>query len=241
MKIHAFVFNWKGYGAKAAALEKQLSSLTTTTVINSDEKERAHFPTWTHLDENAYFAEQWNTAIQKFNGDILFHIQADATFDNFAKLFDRATHCILEQNVGIFEPNIDFAGIPYQKSRLRAFAKNAYEIPMTDTTCWFVHGDIVRSFPPINLSVNKYGWGVAAVAAALCKKQNKLCVKDYSLTAFHPPGRGYLKSDAVNQRKAYINSLEPSLSQQAREVYRDVSQSHSWLFDWLKRLERLIK
>jgi len=220
MNTEAFIFNWKNHGDKAAILERRLSSLAKVTVVNSDEGEKERFPKWIHLDNNAYFAAQWNTTVQRFKGDLLFHIQADATLDDFKPLFRRALQYFAKHNVGIYEPNIDYTGIPYTTDKLQLLADQVYEVPMTDTTCWFIDGNIMRRYPLIDLNVNKYGWGVAAVTAALCCDQNKFCVRDYSFTVLHPRHHGYSLKDASIQREAYVKSLDPQLSLKTYNIYQ---------------------
>ena len=111
--MHAFVFNWKGHEAGAAALEEKIARHTRVTVINSEEGLDEAHPHWDHLDDSAYFSAQWNRAIELFDGDLLFHIQADARFDEFERLLAKIDHVFRTYPVGVYEPNVDFTDVTY--------------------------------------------------------------------------------------------------------------------------------
>jgi hypothetical protein len=172
------------------------------------------------LDDTAYFSAQWNKAIELFDADILFHIQADVEFDNFEALFPRVASLWNKYNVGVYEPDIQVS-IPwfrYDHLKLRSLEPNVFEIPMSDSTCWFISGDIVRKLPSIDISLNKYGWGISAVIAGLCRLNGRKCIRDYSFTFRHRTGRGYASEVAGRQRDAYINNLYLELRRETLEL-----------------------
>jgi hypothetical protein len=219
MKIQTFIFNWKRHEANAAALEEKIARLAHVVVINSEEGLSARHPGWIHLDDSAYFSEQWNKAIELFNGDLLFHIQADVEFDRFDALFARVESMWTKYTLGIYEPDIRVT-IPwfrYDKSKLQPIEPDVFEIPMADCTCWFIDGQIVRKFPRVDVSVNKFGWGICGVMAALSQLNGRRCIRDYRFTVSHPRGRGYSSAVAEQQRDVYIKSLAPEL---ANETFR---------------------
>src|SRR5262245_9350527 len=118
MNLHCFIFTWRGHEAAARRLEQVLSPLVRTSVINSEEHLTARYPHWIHVGEEAYFSAQWRRAVELFDGDLLFHIQADAAFDDFERLFDRAVRLVRQHDLGVYEPNVDFTDIRYERARL---------------------------------------------------------------------------------------------------------------------------
>src|SRR5262249_19735157 len=118
-KIQGFIFNWKGHEARAKALENKIGKLMKVTVINSQERLSDKYPGWVHLDNTAYFSAQWNKAIELFNADIFFHIQADAGCDQFGALIAKAKLVFEKYRVGVYEPNVDYTDIEYDKSKLQ--------------------------------------------------------------------------------------------------------------------------
>jgi hypothetical protein len=219
VNIQGFIFNWKAHEAEAVELERRLGRLIQVTVINSEEGLSAPRDHWVHLDDSAYFSAQWNKAIGLFEGDLLFHIQADAHCNDFERLLERAASFFGRGDVGVYEPNVDFSPYQYDTSRLRAIGDGGFEVPITDQTCWFVAADVLAELPPVEVSVNRYGWGISAAVAAVCRLQQKLCVRDSRVSIVHPPTRGYSSETAGRERDAYLESLGPTIAGEAARLY----------------------
>jgi hypothetical protein len=217
MKIQGFVFNWKGYQNDARALEEKIGRFINVTVINSEEHLNAKYPEWSHLDDTAYFSAQWNKAVELFNADIFFHIQADAEFDDFEALLAKTERLFEKYGLGACEPNVDYSSVQYEKSSLPSIEPNVLVVPMTDSTCWFIAGEIMRKLPPIDLSINRYGWGIPRAIAALSRLSGMRIVRDYNFTVKHPRSTGYPLGAAMQQLKAYIWSLDPEVR---TEIFR---------------------
>ncbi|MCI0417177.1 hypothetical protein L0222_30775 [bacterium] len=220
MKIHGFICNWKGHELNAIHLAEKLKPLIDVTVISTDPGIREKHSDWIHLDESAYFSEQWNLAVRLFTGDIFFQIQADAFFDDFPNLFQKAKATFSEGSIGVYEPNIDLTAYDYDLSKLSGYKENIFEVPLTDTICWFISADILVQLPPVDLAINKYGWGVCAAIAAISHLNKKLCVRDYDFTVRHEPGRGYSTEAALKERGRYLRSLPTNIAQEMKWIYR---------------------
>jgi hypothetical protein len=225
MNIQGFIFNWKGHEQRAAALERKLGEFATMTVINSEEQLSQPRPDWVQLDDAAYFSEQWNNAIELFDADLFFHIQADADFDRFDLVFARAKTLFEKYRLGVYEPNVDYTGLVFDTAKLPPVEPNLLEVPFTDCTCWFIARDVVRAMPPVNLSVNRYGWGICRAIAALSRLKGRLCVRDYDFTIKHPKGTGYPKDSAREEKFSYPFTLSLDVRHemvQLERIYRDV-------------------
>jgi hypothetical protein len=133
--------------------------------------------------------------------------------------------------VGVYEPDVNFTEVNYDPSQLRAIGTELFEVPMTDQTCWFVTGDVLGRLPPVEVSVNRYGWGISRAVAAASHLQGKLCVRDYSFSVLHPRRRGYPTEVAVRQRDAYVTSLGPEIEREAARISQwrsRVASEPSW-------------
>ena len=101
MKIHTFIFNWRGQYDKTKQKEQQLKDLNIPfTVINSDEEHEEDG--WENIGEESYFTAQFLKAVEIFSktdADALFHIQADASFDNWGGLIYDAEKYFEEYNI----------------------------------------------------------------------------------------------------------------------------------------------
>ena len=86
MNIQTFIFNWRGQYEKTIEKEIQLLSIGKhPIVINSDDEKTEEG--WHNIGEASYFTDQFLKAIELFDGDVLFHIQGDASYDNWEKLY----------------------------------------------------------------------------------------------------------------------------------------------------------
>jgi hypothetical protein len=221
MRIQAFIFNWPTENSNVFELERRIGEVVDVVVINSDERLRDRYNHWIHLHESAYFSAQWNKAMEIFNGDLLFHIQADANFDDFDGLLRRAADVLKRKEIGVYEPNVDFTLITYNPASLPQIEPGLFEVPLTDCTCWFVAADVLRELPRVDLSVNRYGWGICGGVAAVCRLQEKVCVRDYTMTVRHPRSRGYCSKAALQERGAYLDTLSPAIRMEAVKTYQE--------------------
>lgn len=219
MTFQAVVFNWRGHASRAETLERQLAPLTRVTVVNSDEALTETHRQWHHLGEAAYFSAQWQAALQLVDADVLFHIQADASCDDFGRLFARARDLFARYPLGVLEPNVDYTDFTYDTSRLRAIEEGLFEVPVTDVTCWFINVDVLKSLPPLDPARNKYGWGLAGTTAVLARLRGLRVLRDYTFTIQHPRGRGYPNAEAIKHRQAYFDTLPPSLARRVTAAY----------------------
>lgn len=92
MKVQGCIFSWKVQEPRAAALERQIGALCPVTVINSEFSPEHRKPDWVHVGEAAYITAKWNKALQLFDGDVIFHAQADASSRQFAAILERCPH-----------------------------------------------------------------------------------------------------------------------------------------------------
>jgi hypothetical protein len=221
MKIHAFVFNWKGQEANAVALEAELGRCAKVSVINSDDAIAPAHPGWFNLDDSAYFAAQWNKAAEVFDGDLLLHLQADAHCDDVPLLFERVESVFARLPVGVYEPNIEFNDLALDRQRLRVLEPDLHVVPGTDSTCWCIRREVVRALPPVDIANNRLGWGICPAIAAIARLQGLVCVRDYRLTVRHTPGRGYSSASAIKQRARYIASLPADVRAEVVHVFDD--------------------
>ncbi len=188
-------------------------------MINSQERLSCPREGWIHLDDSAYFSAQWNRALAAFDGEILFHMQADACCNELERLLKRATRLFARGDIGVYEPHVDFTVYRYDRSRLKAVSEETFEVPITDQTCWLVAAGVLRGLPPVELRLNRYGWGISASVAAVCRLQGKLCVRDYNVSVAHPRARGYPSDVAADERNAYLASLGPAIAGEAARLY----------------------
>ena len=215
MKIVPFIFNWENQFEKTKRSEQQLKkTFSRVFVINSDPENTRD--DWVNVGSDAYFTTQFFKAIDLFDGDILFHLQADASYDRWQEVFDSALSAFYKYNWGVFAPNVDFTG--WDSTRVNIGSEYIAEpelslVSCTDCTCWLIHKDIIRQFirRKSQFVDNTYGWGIDITMSALSYLNQRPVIRDYGHTIVHPRGRGYDNQAATAEFKAFLNGLDEEL------------------------------
>jgi hypothetical protein len=211
MNIQTFIFNWRGQYEKTKEKIEQLNAIgVQPIIINSDDEHREDG--WHNIGEESYFTAQFIKALELFTGDILFHIQADASYINWKQLYEDAEKTFKLTNCGIYAPNVDYTW--YNSSRtdietIRMPNNNLRAVANTDCTCWFIHKDIIQFYKDRNLDFSSYtmGWCWDIVFPALSYMNKRTVVRDYSHVISHPEGTNYNKELAEKEMWDLYNSL----------------------------------
>ncbi|HEX7705709.1 MAG TPA: hypothetical protein VF701_04535 [Thermoanaerobaculia bacterium] len=212
LRIAPFIFSWKGQFEKACRTEDQLRELfDRVTVINSDEDNTR--PGWIDVGDDLFFTGQFLRAVDHFDADVLFHIQADAHYDDWPAVFDRARESFERVQWGVFAPNVDFTGWVSPgvdiASQFFPADSNLRLVSCTDCTCWMIHRDVIEQFRKHRdlFSQNRYGWGIDLTIAALSYLNERPVVRDYAHTVIHPRGRGYDNDAARKEYDTFLDSV----------------------------------
>jgi hypothetical protein len=225
-RIHAFLFNWRGQFERARRTEAQLAEvLGRVTVINSDEEHTANG--WIDVGDEYYFTAQYLEAIRRLDGDILFHVQADAEYDDWGGVVRNAVEAFERYGWGVFAPNADFTGWSGDRVDLGpGLLPSEPDLRMvinTDSIAWFVHGDIVRRMRrhARRLRGNRLGWGVDLLAVGLSYLSGRPVIRDYRHTIRHPRSRGYDTRRAGIECERTVSRFGRALRRYARLALTD--------------------
>ncbi len=224
MRIHPFIFNWKGQTDNVLHSVHQLEEINyRPVVINSDEEYARDG--WVNIGDAAFFTRQLLTAFSLFEGDVFFHIQGDAGYHDWASIISRAKVTFEDYQWGLYAPNVDYTYHTGERVDILSLQCNdpfLRIVSCTDCTCWFIHADIVKAFTDlnINLSQNKYGWGLDVLFSAISFSMERPVLRDYSHTIHHPQGTGYAHEPATAEMHRLFRSL-PSYLQQIVTFIRD--------------------
>lgn len=201
MRIDSFIFNWLDYAPAAEQLERALQPLSTAVyVINSGPPR----PGWVNLTAEDYFTAKWHAALNRFNSQILFNIQADVTVPDVAALFASAEAAFQSGDVGVYAPDVSFTNWAFDPGLLPRYADGLHAIPLPDTLCWFLGGNVVRNTRYPSPEANRYGWGMDVVSLATSLKMGLRVVRDYGHRVIHPKGSGYATPRAEEELLALL-------------------------------------
>jgi len=214
IKIHAFIFNWRGQYDNTLKLEKEFSNkgVYKITVINSDDNNRKD--NWINIGENGYFGDQFKKALELFDGDIFFHVQGDITFNNWGAIIDAIITNWKIYGYGVYAPNVDYTSWTYDRVDKKIIKdNNLREVSMTDCSCWAIHHAIINEFKSKYLNNKyfpKYGYGIDVSICAIAIEKSMLVLRDYDFTVNNPKNTGYSKDAAKEMMTLYYDSLKNS-------------------------------
>jgi hypothetical protein len=225
--IQPFIFNWKNQIQKVLDTEVAIQRIfSNLIVINSDEDNNKQH--WINLGDDAYFSDQFLTAIDLFDGDILFHIQGDAVYHNWEGVVASAIENFEKYNWGVYAPNINYTYHDVDKVNIKwdlTKNTNISLVSCTDCTCWFIHKDIIDLIKEkkIDLAKSKYGWGIDMLTCAISYNAGRPVLRDYDHTINHPKGTGYNEDAARKQMYDLYSSIDIDLVTIISHIYRDRS------------------
>lgn len=215
MKIHSFIFNWRGQYEKTIEKIKQFESIGhTPTIINSDETHNNEG--WVNVGESAYFTDQFIKALELFDGDVLFHVQGDASYNDWNNLIKDAESSFETYRWGVYAPNVDYTWYDASRTDIQGVElrdKTMKVVACPDCTCWFIHKDILDVFKQLKIDMSPYkmGWGWDIIFPSISFLMKRLVIRDYHHTIDHPPGTNYNKQQAEIEMHQLFNTLPHEL------------------------------
>ncbi len=228
MELHAFIFCWPGQIASAKHIQASLRpQVERLTVLDSATETVQSQPSadWIKLDPDHYYGLAFRAALQRFEGDVLLQIQADAVAADWPKLAARcrAQHASQEQ-LGIWSPEIDHTDWPTPLVRLFDVAHSSLKaVALTDCTVWSLGRCVVKFLQSLDYAKNNLGWGIDVVAAAYCYGNQMIAVRDDGIQVTHRRGTGYGRAEADRQMREFISQLPFDLQRQVAILYRAIS------------------
>ena len=232
MKIQTFIFNWRRQYEHTKYKIEQLKKIgVDPIVINSDDEHNDEG--WHNIGESSYFTDQFCKAIELFDGDVLFHIQADASYDNWKQLYEDAEKYYELTDWGIYAPNVDYTWYDASRSNVDTLQFELDKLKIvsnTDCTCWFIHKDVINWYKEKELDFSKYkmGWSWDIVFPALCFINKRPVIRDYNHTVSHPQGTNYDTQQAEQEMWELFQSLPLDIKQAFAHIKGDRQQLYKY-------------
>jgi len=233
MNIQTFIFNWRGQFENTLEKEDQLEKLGKRPIVINSDDEKNYVDDWYHIGDESYFGRQFAKAVEIFDGDVLFHIQADVSYDNWQKLYDDAEKYFEMTDWGIYAPNVDYTW--YDSSRTDV---NSLDFPIpglkivatTDCSCWFIHKDIIELYKQRDLKLEQYkmGWSWDIILPSISYLNQRPVIRDYNHTVKHPKGTNYNTEQAEKEMWELFSSLPPDLKEPFSYIKGDRNQLNKY-------------
>lgn len=239
LRIRPFVFSWAGQFERACALEAAVGeAFGPVTVINAEDGRTR--PGWVDVGAEAFMAAQFRRALDLFLADpaaeAMFHLQADAAYDDWGAIAAAARDAFAAYRWGVFAPNVDYT---FHKARrvdvgaIRVPHAGLRVVACTDSICWFVHRDVAQALQALQpaLHATRYGWGLDVLAAAVAFVAGRPVLRDYSYTVRHPRGTGYAQDAAAHEMVEMFKGLPAPLRVAAHRIHHP--EAHDQLVGYL--------
>lgn len=196
----------------AAALRQDLSLYFDTVVLDSgsDKKE----PYYVSLG-NVYYSGLLNHSYRmarEAGYDYLLMVCSDVVFERkeIKKMVDNLEKSRLE-GIGVYSPASSGRSHTFCK---REFGKGFRAVPFTEGFIFLASLKVLDEMLPVDLSVNKFGWGLDVGKGYFSRKKDLLCVIDDGVEVFHPESTGYSNEKAEAAMWSWVQSFkDPSFRQ----------------------------
>jgi hypothetical protein len=204
MNIQTFLFNWPNQIQNTKYKIEQLKKIDVKPIIINSDDTYNHITEWYNIGNECYFGKQFEKAIELFDGDVLFQILADASYEEWSRLYTDAEKYFHDVNCGIYAPNANYTGWTPDRSDIEDLYTNDKKVKIvvnTDCICWFIHRDIIDLYKERNLNLGKYklGWPWDSTLCAISHLNKRYVLRDYGHTVMHPRSTNYNSKEAVNE------------------------------------------
>jgi hypothetical protein len=204
-KIFCAVVNYNE-NENAIRLRNNLSRYFDTALFDSDSRDP--LPEFIRL-ENVYYSGLFNKAYAvalEMGYTYLLFICSDVVFEETEtdKMVAHLQTTDLSL-IGIYSPASDGRSHAYCKMQ---YAKGMRPVPFVEGFVFLTDMQVLKAIAPVDLDVNRYGWGLDVAKGFYSRKLGKLCVIDDGVTVFHPGETGYSNELAEKSMNNWIATFE---------------------------------
>lgn len=147
------------------------------------------------------FNEACDIAIKKEVDGILF-ICSDVSIKKkqVKEIVDKINN-LKSSEIGVYSPSSRGQSHAHCKKR----GEEMREVVFVEGFMFYAFIDIIKEVYPVDLNINRLGYGLDAHKGLACIVNNKKCVIDDSIEIYHKEGTGYNTQVASNQFISYMN------------------------------------
>lgn len=157
--------------------------------------------------DNVYYSGLLNNSykIAKENGyKYILFICSDVVCekDQMNIMFKNLSQLNLKE-IGVYSPSSSGRSHSYCKKKEN---KGVRPVPFVEGFMFLAAMEIIEMFTPIDLNINKFGWGLDVAKGFYCRQKDLLCLIDDEVTVHHPDGTGYSSDLADIEMEKWLNA-----------------------------------
>ncbi|MCR4566132.1 MAG: hypothetical protein K5651_08605, partial [Bacteroidales bacterium] len=195
---------------KAISWSERLSPWFPTLILDSGSQPPCDHPSAVQLDNIFYSGlmnEAWRRAREGgYPWVMVLTSDLEISSHQLLRLVKRVERMSWTTNVGLYQPANAEKGSSHWHSRYvwpprirrRSFQEGWFHLVRTD---------LLDKICPIDLSVNKLGWGLDTALSYFSIMENKLILVDSGVTVRHPAGTGYNREEAERQMWEWYKTI----------------------------------
>ncbi len=202
------IFNHK-LNEEAIALKELFKNKADTFLFDSgsviNHEQQGHFD---KIYDNIYYNGLMNEAWKFLNEKkyrFCMILTSDVLIEDASYLINRLAYCFDDKkNVGIYAPSADEG---FHTHTVYNPNKELDEVIFTDGFCFAFRTEVLNRICPIDLELNKYGFGTNRMMGFYSLRLGYKNVIDHTLKVSHPYGSGYNKDKAVKAKNNWIKTF----------------------------------
>ncbi len=213
--IEVAVFN-HNCNYNAIKLTKEFRKFANTYLVDSgsrfeNEEDRSQFDS---ILPNVFYCGMLNDIVKHYNSStntVLF-IASDVKVTNSKLILERASKAFQDPKIGVYAPSVNKEGSNHPQMRNKK-TNGFRDALFVDGFCFAARMELLNKIFPIDLKLNKIGWGVDVYLAYIALNSNMICVVDDQVKVEHfvgpnnHPNPEKFIDEAKSQRYLWYKSL----------------------------------
>lgn len=132
---------------------------------------------------------------------------SDVTYDNYDRMCAVIREVFAAPRLGIYAPCGTHSDQPQMRNR---HSGGLRRVTFVDGFCFAVRSSILQQLCPVDLRLNRRGWGLDVQLGYIARHHGWHVVVDDRVQVNHPRSTGYSRSDAWRERGQWQAALPPA-------------------------------
>lgn len=138
---------------------------------------------------------------------VLYFVCSDVEFDDYSFAISCAKEAFADRSVAVYAPSVNASS---HASMLNKRSGGVRSVCFVEGFCFASRVSALREMTPVDLAVNRIGWGLDVYLGYLAMKRGRRSVVDDRVLVRHPVPSGYSKSEARSQRDRWFDLQSPA-------------------------------